>query len=131
MDKIKFDELLLDKSVIKFGESGGAYFSFKDCELTFYFFFHHRGNPFKNNNQIEERIGILTPLNPNLGALPLKEISEETLVLVNYDDENFAFTFKITIDKINRQVIVKVIDMPKMGQRIMTEEEINGIGKGF
>lgn len=61
------------------------------------------------------------------GPWPLKEIENNTDILVNADYLDFSILFTLSVDSIERRLIVKLTELPELGVNIITHEEIDGI----
>ena len=113
MNQERYEELLKDKSVLKFKEWSGRYFINKENKLVVGFFFMHKGYPKHSFSELEKRIILsVVSLGKFKTDIPLTEIQEESLVMVNSDYFEYAMTFIIKIDKTNRKVNVELKDYP-------------------
>lgn len=54
--------------------------------------------------------------------IPPKVIGDMTTIIVNSDMPEFAMTFLLTIDILNRKLKVKIKDFPQDGIGVITEE---------
>ncbi len=128
MGKELIESIINDNKTIKFGEWNGQYFIFESANLVVGFFFMHRGYPKNYFTEPDRRIILSVFPHSNLNVdIPLKVIEETTRIIVNSDHPDYAMTFLLTIDVVNRKVKVKVNDMPVLGQSIITDEEKSGI----
>lgn len=128
MEKELFERIISDNKSIKFGEWNGQHFIFEPENLVIGFFFMHRGYPKNDFSEPDRRIILKVFPHNNLNVdIPLKAIEDTTIIIVNSDNYDYAFTFKLTVDIDNRKVKVKINDMPVLGQTIITDDEKHGI----
>lgn len=132
MTRERFEEILNDNTVIKFNECSGRYFSNQENKLVVVFFFMHRGFPKQFCSGPEKRIMLsVCSLDNYETDIPLTEIKESILIMVNSEYPEYAMTFIIKIDKTNRKVIVELKDYPKLGHGIITIDEKKGLESDF
>jgi hypothetical protein len=125
----RYQELLNDSSVIKIGDSDNIYFSSENGKLFITFSFYNRGLPGTNNSDISRRIELTVNHNAGFGENKPKlyNARNESLILVNSDDENTAMTFKLKINEEGGNVSVRLDEMPEEGYQLITAEERDGI----
>ncbi len=128
MERHLFKSIISDNKAIKFGEWSGQYFIYEPDNLVIGFFFMHRGYP-KNYFTDSDRRIILTafPYTTLNADIPLKQIEDRSIIMVNSDHLDYSMTFLLNVDIAKRMVKVKINDMPELGKSIITNEEKNGI----
>lgn len=128
MDRIKYEKLLNDEKTIKIFTVGGCFFHDRHNEIAISFCFMYY-NPFENYPlKPDKRIYLsVYPFQNLLNEISTKLLEKETLILVNADIFEYALTFTISIDILQRLVVVKIHDKPEMGENFITQEEKEGI----
>lgn len=132
MKKELFEKIIIDNKTIKFNANNFCFFRFKPDNIIIVFSFEHRGKLKESfldpNRRIDLSVGHFNQFDKTTAY---KEIEETSIILVNSDDFNYAMTFLLTVDPINRIVKVQIQDTPEFAWEDITEEERNGIEIGY
>lgn len=128
MDKAKFDELFYDKNVIKIATLGGEFFKDQKESIVVQFVFYHGGGCYIFPRLLDSRIAItIFPLHKLIDGINPRTIKNEILILANSETWDYALTYKITVDEEKRTVSVILQDVPEMGERFISSDELNGM----
>lgn len=131
METNRFKVLLQSENVTKVNESNSLHLISENGKLIILFVFEHSGLPARSSNDPDRRIILevfLTDnLNPQLTKTKLRQVSNKSIVLVNSNNEDFAFTYTLLVDEERNNVELKILDLPRLGEMLITEEEKEGI----
>lgn len=129
MKKERFKELTGSNVVIRFNEKNHGYFVNNETNLVINFSYKHNVSTIHTFQENAPRITLKVISSEHLKKdIPLIKINKDTLIMVNSNQEyEYALTFNLQIDEINRKVKVKIHDFPELGQGLITKEEIDGI----
>ncbi len=128
MEQELYRVYLNDKDVIKFGKTGFVHLLYEPEDLIVYFEFVHGKYPDSYGRDFNHRIFLSSQPHSHLNLdIPPKVIGDMTTIIVNSDMPEFAMTFLLTIDILNRKLRVKIKDLPQDGIGVITEEERTGI----
>lgn len=128
MNKERFDELIKNPSIVKFGDLTGVYFINDTENIVIAFVFAHRGFPTPFYGDREERINLIVfPATELIEPMPSIKISNSLIVLANYDNPEYALTYEIILNSENKSVSVRILDMPELGDSIITKQELEGL----
>ena len=124
MKKEKINKLKDDLSVIKLGETSLVHLLYPTDELVITFAFIYKGYPKLVSSDPFIRLMINAfPLKGVLVDIDFIEIKNDMLIMVNSDNDDYAMTFKISIDNKNKLVEVNMVDSPELGLEEITEDE--------
>ncbi len=128
MTKEKFEELFNDKNIVKFGTTG--YCIFKDVEdiTAIQVAFSHSGD----SSELPPKKRIF------LSAFPLNDLvkdfpepyqikNNQILILANADMHDYALAYHLTINPSESTIEVKLYEYPTVGEKFITQEEIDGL----
>ncbi len=128
----RFKELLANKEVIKIGTIGGGFFKDKNNTIVIQFFFYHPGNYFHTSSLFNSRIDLsYFPLDNLIEEINPVLINESILILANADVEAYALSYRISINVTDKIISVVLVDMPESGERLISDDEKNGIELHF
>ena len=124
----RYNDLMGDPQVIKFGGWQGGYFNNPHADIVISLFFMHTGWRIDPSGRPEKRvtISIIDPEKLLVPILP-KIIDKDTLFLMNADVEDYALSYRLLVDPHNNVVSLNLLDLPKIGDNIITQEERTGI----
>ncbi len=63
------------------------------------------------------------------GLRVMPTYKSKSLIMVDCEDSNSAFTYQLTIDEVNMTADLKLCDMPEHGKLFLTEKDIIGTSK--
>jgi len=128
MRKSRFDELLEDRSVAKINTIGGGIFKDQKDEVAIQFLFMHAGDLACHTLPPKKRIFLSAfPYKNLIKEIQAYPIRDNIIILANADTFEYSLTYLLSIDSAERTIKVKILDEPNVGDRFITQEEVNGI----
>lgn len=132
MTKDLYDKYYNDPDVVKLGECMGAYFQSSDGKFAAFFMFMHFGFP---NKHIEGDKRIILSISPfdSFSSLfrekSMMKVEREKIILTNSNRPDYAISYRLEIDEDKECTKVTLLDKPRLGEVLITKEEIDGIQK--
>lgn len=131
MNRARYEELLADRKVIK----ANGELDFQCTTLCRKF----KIGVYLNPSELRIRGTKLMLNQPFLGVFPSNPASilfipileEEIIFLMFSEFPEKAFTYRLTMNCTTGEAFLKVLDMPKHANPIITEREISGISKAI
>ena len=128
MKREKFDELMADKTVLKVDTIGGGIFKDSNDIVAIQFLFMHAGDSPGRVLPPIKRIFLSTfPFENLIEEVKAYSIVDVLTILANADSYEYALTYNLSINLEQRIIKIIVEDMPNVGERLITQEEIDGI----
>lgn len=126
MEKEKYLNYLEDKEVIKIPDWTTVFLKNKNLsvDITYFHFGSQRVWPSNPNNV---RLHVSTFIGDFIPEIPIRIISDETILLLNSREENLAHAWVLKIDNKNNNVSLSLKDYPQVGMSLISDEESNGL----
>jgi hypothetical protein len=130
MNNLKYESILNDSKYLKIKDREGQFFYNEKNDLVISFLYRYF---IENNSRVCFTICLKDNLNEdvNFKDLRTKNIDNQSLFFVNYENEELAMTFSFHIDPENRTAEIKLHDKPKLEILDLTYEEKFGVQQYF
>lgn len=131
MEKERFDSLMKNKTIQYGYFFSGFNFKSESNKVLIHISFKHNGHFTNGIDLIGERLLLFVYESKDFPFKNLisnyKKVKNESLILVNAQEPKHALTYKLIIDENDKDVTIKIEDMPEMGTSIISEKEKKGI----
>lgn len=130
MDNLKYESILNDSKYLKIEDREGQFFYNEKNDLVISFLYRYY---MENNRRVYFSICSKDELHKeiNFKDLRARNIDNQSLFFVNYENEELAMTFSFHIDSENKTTEIKLLDKPELEILDITNEEKFGVQLSF